>query len=253
MSTGAGGDPVETIRDGRRRSQPRTGHPSLLDTAMDPEPAQVVIDHLIMPVAPLAYVRLMDTGMEFQLVTAQPAPQRSQPDRPTRTPTEGYANPHAVGRPLGHHGPQWGDVIAEWSCPVCGTRCNRTYRSGRGRVYCTNACRQRAYRWRRTRRAGCRVAPAPERASTRDRSHALRSAGDLVAGRRDSTGRQITACGAFGRAARDRPSSSWHTDFVADTPWSCRTCAAVLGVESIPVETMLERALAHAAARRDVR
>jgi hypothetical protein len=71
-----------------------------------------------------------------------------------------------------------------------------------------------------------------------------------VGERRDSTGRQITACGSFGRAVRDRPTNTWHTDFVAGMPWSCRTCAQVLGVPEIPVPVMLERALAHAAAAR---
>ena len=67
--------------------------------------------------------------------------------------------------------PQWGDVVAEWACPVCGTSCDRTYRSGRARVYCTNACRQRAYRLRRrtvvaaARSAGRPTRPAPVRAT----------------------------------------------------------------------------------------
>jgi hypothetical protein len=45
---------------------------------------------------------------------------------------------------------------------------------------------------------------------------------------------------------------AWHTDFIAGGPSSCRTCAAVLDVEPIPVSTMLERALRHAADRRNV-
>ena len=55
------------------------------------------------------------------------------------------------------------------------------------------------------------------------------------------------------RSTRDRPSSAWHTDFIAGGPWSCRTCAAVLHVEPIPVATMLERALRYAVDRRIVR
>ena len=95
--------------------------------------------------------------------------------------------------------------------------------------------------------------PPPVRARTREGLHALRSDGDLVAGRRDSTGRQVTACGAFARSARDRPSFAWHTDFIAGGPSSCRTCAAVLHVEPTPVATMLERALRYAAERRAAR
>ena len=184
--------------------------------------------------------------LEFAISTAQPAPAGPVGDR-----GEG---PRPTGNPI-HLRPQWGDVVAEWACPVCGTSCNRTYHSGRARVYCTNACRQRAYRWRRGAivPSGAGDAATPVRARTRDGLHALRSDGDLVAGRRDSTGRQVTACGAFARSTRDRPSSAWHTDFIAGGPWSCRTCAAVLQVEPIPVATMLERALRYAADRRIVR
>ncbi len=89
-------------------------------------------------VAPLAYVHHMN--LEFAITTAQPAPvgpvaDRHETLRPTVDPV--YVRP------------RWGDVVAEWACPVCGTSCNRTYHSGRARVYCTNACRQRAYRLRR--------------------------------------------------------------------------------------------------------
>ena len=185
--------------------------------------------------------------LEFAITTAQPAPvgpvaDRGESPRPTVNPV--YLRP------------QWGDVVAEWACPVCGTSCNRTYHSGRARVYCTNACRQRAYRWRRrgiVPSGGDATAAAPVRARTREGLHALRSDGDLVAGRRDSTGRQVTACGAFARSARDRPSFAWHTDFIAGGPSSCRTCAAVLHVEPTPVATMLERALRYAAERRAAR
>jgi len=191
--------------------------------------------------------------VDFAISTAQPAPVR-------RVAVGGERARQPVN-PI-YLRPQWGAVIAEWACPVCGTACDRTYRSGRARVYCTNACRQRAYRLRRrtvgavadvsAATAALEPASAPVRARTRDRLHALRSDGDLVAGRRDSTGRQVTACGAFARSMRDRPSLAWHTDFIAGGPSSCRTCAAVLHVEPIPVSTMLERALRYAADRRNV-
>lgn len=185
--------------------------------------------------------------LEFAISTAQPAPVGPVNDRSEALPQT--FNPVYLR-------PQRGDVVAEWACPVCGTSCNRTYHSGRARVYCTNACRQRAYRWRRRAivvSGADGTTPTPVRARTRDGLHALRSGGDLVAGRRDSTGRQVTACGAFARSTRDRPSLAWHTDFVAGGPSSCRTCAAVLHVEPIPVATMLERALRYAADRRTVR
>jgi len=182
--------------------------------------------------------------LEFAISTAQPAPVRCVADRSEAV--------RPTGDPV-YLRPQWGDVVAEWACPVCGTSCNRTYHSGRARVYCTNACRQRAYRLRRDALVPPRAATAPVRARTRDGLHALRSEGDLVAGRRDSTGRQVTACGAFARSTRDRPSFAWHTEFIAGGPWSCRTCAAVLHVEPTPVATMLERALRYAAQRKGVR
>jgi hypothetical protein len=183
----------------------------------------------------------MHMDLEFAITTAQPAPVGPVADRG-----------EAV-RPTVNHvylRPRWGDVVAEWACPVCGTSCNRTYHSGRSRVYCTNACRQRAYRLRRRAAGATGSTATPVRARTRDGLHALRSYGDLVAGRRDSTGRQVTACGAFARSTRDRPSFAWHTDFIAGGPSSCRTCATVLHVEPTPVATMLERALRYAAERR---
>lgn len=198
---------------------------------------------------PPAYVRRM--GLDFAIVTGQPAP--VGPQRAVPPPLHAAPETSVTGWPVGPH---WGDVVAEWSCPVCGVRCDRTFRSGRARVYCTNACRQRAYRWRRDRtlEGGRRPASARPavRARTRERLHALRSPGDLLAARRDSTGRQVTACGTFGRSASDHPDITWHTEFVAGGPRSCRTCANVLGIEPVPVATMLERALAHRSARRRV-
>jgi hypothetical protein len=148
-----------------------------------------------------------------------------------------------------------GEIIAEWECPVCAAPCHRRYQAGRPRVYCTNACRQRAYRWRcanrtnrpnRTNHATSHPHAAPERARTRDRTHALRPHSDFVAGRRDSTGRQITACGAFSRPDRDRSNTFWHTEFMTGSPWACTSCARLLRVPDIPIDEVIERALAHA-------
>ena len=41
------------------------------------------------------------------------------------------------------------DVVEPWFCPVCDGPAHRTRRPGRPKLYCSNACRQRAYRWRR--------------------------------------------------------------------------------------------------------
>lgn len=115
-------------------------------------------------------------------------------------------------------------IVGRWWCPVCGRAAHRTARPGRPRVYCSNACRQKAYRARRHER---RVRPfvppcTPRRARTRDRSHAVRPAPDLVAGRYDVAGRELTLCGAFAR--RDHVPPYVHTDFVTGLEWSCRRC-----------------------------
>ena len=106
---------------------------------------------------------------------------------------------------------------------------------GRPRIYCTNACRQRAYRWRRDHNA--RLAATPEhpaeRASVGIRGHALRSSRDFVSQYSDSRGREVTVCGAMGRPAR---LAKWtHTRFVPDlSGYSCRSCIKLV---TIPNET----------------
>src|SRR5690606_14066107 len=42
-----------------------------------------------------------------------------------------------------------GEIVDERPCPMCGTTVQQIHRPGRARIYCTNSCRQRAYRWRR--------------------------------------------------------------------------------------------------------
>jgi hypothetical protein len=121
---------------------------------------------------------------------------------------------------------QIGDVVGEWWCPVCGRAAHRIFRPGRPRVYCSNACRQRAYRWRCQRRtAEPPSRTPPTRGRTFDRSHALRPSTDLTAGQHDVRGREVTMCGAFARRARTPPST--HTRFVTGLIWSCRTCTAL--------------------------
>jgi hypothetical protein len=130
-----------------------------------------------------------------------------------------------------------GPVVEEWWCPVCSAPVHRIgHRSGRPRIYCTNACRQRAFRWRRDHHA--RLAATPEhpaeRASVGIRGHALRSARDFVSTHSDSHGREVTVCGAMGRPAR--LGRFTHTRFVADnTSYSCRSCIRLI---AIPNDTM---------------
>src|SRR5215218_7103094 len=98
-----------------------------------------------------------------------------------------------------------GPKVEEWWCPVCSAPVHRVaHMPGRPRIYCTNTCRQRAYRWRRDHHA--RLAATPEhpaeRASVGVRGHALRSSRDFVSQYSDSRGREVTVCGAMGRPAR---------------------------------------------------
>lgn len=128
--------------------------------------------------------------------------------------------------PSENHLPEIGDVIGEWWCPVCGRATHRIYRPGRPKVYCSNACRQRAYRWRcRERTEQVSTAAISTRGSTRDRSHALRPHSDLAARATDHRGREVTMCGAFARRARTPPFT--HTRFVTGLSWSCRTCTSL--------------------------
>lgn len=120
-----------------------------------------------------------------------------------------------------------GDIVGEHPCPTCSRRVPQVYRPGRGRLYCTNACRQRAYRWRRAH--GVRRFVARDGAAERvfnSRRHALRDPRDPVAAVRDRRGRETTVCGAFGRPVRDQRVT--HDRFVPEHPWSCQSCARLI-------------------------
>ena len=115
-------------------------------------------------------------------------------------------------------------IVDEWWCPVCGAAAHRTLRPGRPKVYCSNACRQRAYRWRR--RHAIRLFASPERpaerALTHEKRHALRDRRDVLSRLADNRRRELTVCGAFARPAR---LGRWtHHRFLPDHPWSCRSC-----------------------------
>lgn len=101
-------------------------------------------------------------------------------------------------------------------------------RPGRPKVYCSNACRQRAYRWRRQHGVRVRATPSrpAERAITFYKRHALRNPKDFVAGLRGFRDRHVTACGTFAMPARDLRYT--HNDFVPDHPWSCQTCVRLV-------------------------
>lgn len=128
-------------------------------------------------------------------------------------------------------------LVAVWSCPVCEVPVPRRHRPGRHRVYCTNACRQRAYRQRcvsrRAQPMSAHRDPRPTRAATRDRVHAVRECRDVLSGRRDSIGRGVTACGAFARLSIDTPERFGHVRFLPArhhrNATTCRRCEALTG------------------------
>ena len=81
--------------------------------------------------------------------------------------------------------------------------------------------------------ASTRRSMAPlRRATSRERSHAVREPDVLVGGRRDTSGRAVTLCGAFARPAR--PRARGHVRFVSDVPWSCRSCTLLGGLNPAP-------------------
>ncbi|NND75050.1 MAG: hypothetical protein HKN44_08595 [Ilumatobacter sp.] len=139
-----------------------------------------------------------------------------------------------------------------WSCPICNAAVARPHRPGRARVYCTNACRQRAYRWRCRHRERLVTPPRPQRAHTPGRTHALRADADFVTPLADARGRRVTACGTFARAARDAPArryrhrwfyacteSDRHTGAVTTPDTTCRRCVDLLGVARRPIGDVL--------------
>jgi hypothetical protein len=121
-------------------------------------------------------------------------------------------------------------VIQQWDCPACDRSFPLTYRPGRPRLYCSHACRQRAYRWRcRHDARSVRSADRPlERARAESnipfRRHALRSQRDPMSRRRDILEREVTVCGVLARPARytRSPDPSFRPDA---TLWTCQVCA----------------------------
>jgi hypothetical protein len=135
------------------------------------------------------------------------------------------------------------DVVGFWNCPVCERSVPRRRRPGRHAVYCSNSCKQKAYRHRclERNRHMMRIArdPRPQRAQTRDGVHAIRETVDLSTGRRDSVGRGITMCGAFARMSIDTPHRFGHTRFlVTDAPSSGRTCTRCVQLSGSPVRDL---------------
>lgn len=113
---------------------------------------------------------------------------------------------------------------------MCGVAVHHEFRPGRPRVYCTNACKQRAYRWRRDHGVRLLATPwMPAERSHGPRYHAQRPAADFVARPHDVRGRHVTLCGAFGHPARRMPRG--HTEFVPGGSGACASCTRLLGAD----------------------
>jgi predicted nucleic acid-binding Zn ribbon protein len=125
--------------------------------------------------------------------------------------------------------PDGSRIIADWHCPVCGTHTPRTTRPGRPRVYCTNSCRQRAYRFRRARNIRLRRGDGQptERGRGADVRHILRPPSDPLHDRRTSRRQKVSLCGAFVQPAHDHP--DLRTAFVVDEPDACYRCLLLTG------------------------
>ena len=125
-----------------------------------------------------------------------------------------------------------GTVMEPWYCPVCDRATHRIYRPGRPRIYCSNACRQRAYRYRKTH--GLRTTATPQApcesafvlGGAIGRRHALRHRTDLMANLSDCRRRRVTVCGALARPTRY--ANGRHFDFLLDSDSSCRSCIALV-------------------------
>lgn len=122
-----------------------------------------------------------------------------------------------------------GNVVEHWPCLACDRVIPIVHRPGRPRLYCTHACRQRAYRWRRDHQARTAAtaehpaAGAYARSHVPLRNHALRTQRDPISRRNDSRHREVTVCGVlarpnrFGQLGRTfRPDASERT---------CQVCA----------------------------
>ena len=124
-----------------------------------------------------------------------------------------------------------GDVIEQWWCPICNAPAHRLYRPGRPRIYCSNSCRQRAYRYRKANGMRTRAtASAPCESAfvlgAFGRRHALRHRSDLLANLSDGRRRRVTVCGALARPTRF--AGLRHFDFLLDGASSCRSCVTLV-------------------------
>ncbi len=125
--------------------------------------------------------------------------------------------------------------VGSWRCPVCDRHVPRRPGPGRQRVYCSNGCRQFAYRWRRDHLGADQDERPVERASTRSLHHAVRRSDDPV-GDRLRGDRRVTVCGAFARRASDTPAAPGHVRLrpVSDRPGPRRVCERCVHLAQLP-------------------
>lgn len=126
-------------------------------------------------------------------------------------------------------------MIADWHCPCCNAYTPRTQRPGRPKVYCSNACRQKMYRYRRDHgiRLLCGDRQPKLRAHGARVTHLARPATDPVAHRRTSQRRVVSLCGAFARPAADY--AHLNPEFWFDEVHACFTCLGLTGAD-LPAE-----------------
>jgi hypothetical protein len=126
------------------------------------------------------------------------------------------------------------DDAERWDCPSCDRVVEIVRRPGRPRLYCSHACRQRAYRWRRQHAAHTVATPAWPAESATARStqpfhgHALRSPRDPLSRRRDRHGREVTVCGLLARPHALPRQRGERVPFLAVLPTVCRSCAGLV-------------------------
>ena len=127
------------------------------------------------------------------------------------------------------------EVVELWWCPVCDGAAHRTRRAGRPKLYCSNACRQRAYRWRRdhhARTAATTLVPAAGAFVAFGRWHALRTPRDFVSQGCDRRRREPTVCGVLAKPSRILAGRSHHV-FITASSDACQSCTNLI---TIPID-----------------
>jgi hypothetical protein len=116
--------------------------------------------------------------------------------------------------------------MERWWCPVCHDEMFRWAAIGRRPIYCSNRCRQRAYRYRRAHHLRTDFTPerpTEEAISSTGARHSLRGQGDFMATLADARRRQVSVCGVLALPKRHTGFRS-RPYFRLDGLRTCRTC-----------------------------